>query len=73
MTPETVFFNDHDATTAANAVGQLGYQSYASMRQPLTETAWKTVPNTYIVCEDETQFPCSRRRCWPNAPTTSTD
>jgi hypothetical protein len=51
MTPEAVFFNDLDATTAANAVSQIGYQSYASMRQPLTETAWKTLPNTYIVCE----------------------
>jgi len=27
-------------------------QSYASMRQPLTETAWKTIPTTYVICED---------------------
>jgi pimeloyl-ACP methyl ester carboxylesterase len=57
MTPETVFFNDLDATTAATAVGQLGYQSYASMRQPLTKTAWKTIPNTYVICEDDNAVP----------------
>jgi pimeloyl-ACP methyl ester carboxylesterase len=33
MTPETVFFNDLDATTAANAVSQIGYQSYLRSRQ----------------------------------------
>jgi pimeloyl-ACP methyl ester carboxylesterase len=57
MTPETVFFNDLDATIAANAVSQLGYQSYSSMRQPLTETAWKTIPSTYIVCEADNAVP----------------
>ena len=57
MTPETVFFNDLDATTAARAVGQLGYQSYASMRQPLTETAWRTIPNTYVICEADNAVP----------------
>ena len=57
MTPETIFFNDLDATTASAAVAQLGYQSYASMRQPLTETAWKTIPNTYIICKDDNAVP----------------
>ena len=57
MTPETIFFNDLDATTAANAVGQLGYQSYSSMRQPLTEAAWKTIPNTFVICEDDNAVP----------------
>ena len=40
-----------------NAVSQLGYQSYASMRQPLTETAWETIPSTYVVCEDDNAIP----------------
>jgi pimeloyl-ACP methyl ester carboxylesterase len=57
MTPATVFYNDLDAATAAKAVSQLGYQSYASMWQPLTETAWKTIPNTYIVCEADNAIP----------------
>jgi pimeloyl-ACP methyl ester carboxylesterase len=57
MTPEAVFFNDLDGTTAANAVSQIGYQSYSSMRQPLTETAWKTIPTTYIVCDADKALP----------------
>jgi pimeloyl-ACP methyl ester carboxylesterase len=57
MTPETVFFNDLDATTAASAASQLGYQSYASMVQPLTEIAWKTIPSTYIICEADNAVP----------------
>ena len=57
MTPERVFFNDLDATAASNAVSQIGYQSYSSMRQPLTETAWKTIPSTYIVCEADNALP----------------
>jgi len=57
MTPESVFFNDLDATAAASAVGQLGYQSYSSMRQPLTETAWRSIPSTYIVCEADNAVP----------------
>jgi pimeloyl-ACP methyl ester carboxylesterase len=57
LTPEAVFFNDLDATTAAYAVGHLGYQSYSSMRQPLTETAWKTIPSAYIICEADNALP----------------
>lgn len=57
MTPETVFFNDLDTTTADSAVSRLGYQSYASMRQELTEAAWKTIPSTYVICEADNAIP----------------
>ena len=57
MTPETVFYNDLDATAAARAARQLGYQSYTSMRQPLTEAAWRTIPNTYVICEADNAVP----------------
>jgi pimeloyl-ACP methyl ester carboxylesterase len=57
MTPETVFFNDVDVPTARRAVSQLGYQSYASMRQKLTETAWRTIPSTYVICERDNALP----------------
>jgi pimeloyl-ACP methyl ester carboxylesterase len=57
VTPEKVFFNDLDATSAANAAGQIGYQSDSSMRQPLTETAWKTIPSTYIICDADNALP----------------
>ena len=57
MTPMAVFYNDIDAVTARRAVCQLGYQSYASMRQQLTETAWKTIPSTYVICEADNAIP----------------
>jgi pimeloyl-ACP methyl ester carboxylesterase len=57
MTPMKVFYNDVDEVTARRAVSQLGYQSYASMRQQLTETAWKTIPSTYVICEADNAIP----------------
>lgn len=57
MTPELVFYNDLDATTAANAVSQIVYQSYSSMAQPLTAAAWKAIPSTYVVCDADNAIP----------------
>lgn len=57
MTPECVFFNDVETLTARRAASQLGYQSYASMSQPLTETAWRTIPSTYVICERDNALP----------------
>jgi pimeloyl-ACP methyl ester carboxylesterase len=57
INPASVFFNDLDTATAESAVSQLGYQSYASMRQELTEAAWKTIPSTYVICEADNAIP----------------
>jgi pimeloyl-ACP methyl ester carboxylesterase len=57
MTPTTIFYNDLDNLTARRAVSQLGYQSYASMRQRLTATAWKSIPSTYVICERDNALP----------------
>jgi len=51
ITPMTTFYHDVEAAIAERAVAQLGYQSYASMSQPLTATAWQTIPSTYVICE----------------------
>jgi pimeloyl-ACP methyl ester carboxylesterase len=57
ISPMTVFYNDVDTMTARRAVCQLGYQSYASMRQQQTETAWETIPSTYVICEADNAIP----------------
>jgi pimeloyl-ACP methyl ester carboxylesterase len=62
MTPVTVFYNDVDTPIARRAVSQLGYQSYASMQQQLTETAWKTIPSTYVICEVDNAIPVAVQR-----------
>ena len=57
VSPMTVFYNDVEAVTARSAVAQLGYQSYASMSQQLTATAWQWIPSTYVICEADNAIP----------------
>lgn len=57
MDPVEIFYGDVDAAVAQEAVSRLGYQSYASKIQPLTEVAWKTIPSTYVVCEADNAIP----------------
>ncbi len=71
MTPMTIFYNDVDTATARRAVSQLGYQSYASMQQQLTETAWKAIPSTYVICEVDNAIPVAMQQLIASAPTTS--
>jgi pimeloyl-ACP methyl ester carboxylesterase len=53
----TAFYNDVEAETARCAVDELGFQSYASMTQQLTVTAWRTIPSTYVICEADNAIP----------------
>ncbi len=56
-TPEDVFYNGCPEDLTAAAVGRLGLQSLSSFRQPLTRAAWREVPSTYVVCEDDRAIP----------------
>ncbi len=56
-TPEEVFYNGCPADLTAEAVGRLGLQSRAAFEQPLTRAAWREVPSTYVVCEDDHAIP----------------
>lgn len=60
-TPLRTFYNDVDDLTARRAMARLGYQSYASMRQELTATAWQVIPSTYIVCEADNAIPVAKQ------------
>jgi pimeloyl-ACP methyl ester carboxylesterase len=57
LTPTDVFYNDVEPETARRAASELGYQSYISIRQELTQTAWEEIPSTYIVCEADNAIP----------------
>jgi pimeloyl-ACP methyl ester carboxylesterase len=57
IAPIVTFYNDVDSECAERAAAGLGYQSYASMSQPLTETAWRTIPSTYVICEADNAIP----------------
>ncbi|PJK22027.1 alpha/beta hydrolase [Mycolicibacterium goodii] len=60
-TPLHTFYNDVDPVIARKAMAWLGYQSYASMHQELTATAWQVIPSTYIVCEADNAIPVARQ------------
>lgn len=57
LTPTDVFYNDVEPETSRQAASDLGYQSYLSIQQELTQTAWEKIPNTYIVCEADNAIP----------------
>jgi pimeloyl-ACP methyl ester carboxylesterase len=56
-TPEDVFYNGCPDDRTADAVARLGVQSRAAFEQPLTRAAWRDVPSTYVVCEDDHAIP----------------
>ncbi|WP_101947313.1 alpha/beta hydrolase [Mycobacterium sp. 3519A] len=56
-TPMTAFYHDVEDRTATQAVAQLGYQRYTAMQQQVTETAWRTIPSTYVICEGDNAIP----------------
>ncbi|MGY1619143.1 alpha/beta hydrolase [Geodermatophilus sp. SYSU D00691] len=56
-TPEEVFYDDCPADLTAEAVGRLGVHSLAAFEQPLSRAAWRSVPSTYVVCEDDRAIP----------------
>jgi pimeloyl-ACP methyl ester carboxylesterase len=57
INPLDVFFGDVDPELARQAASQLGYQSYTATTQELTEVAWRAIPSTYIICENDKALP----------------
>lgn len=55
--PRTLFYGDLSDDRAAQAVGQLVDQSLRALTQPTTQAAWRTVPSTYVVCEQDQVLP----------------
>jgi pimeloyl-ACP methyl ester carboxylesterase len=56
-TPEQVFYNGVSPELTAASVDRLGLQSRASTEQPLTRAAWREIPSTYVVCEEDQAIP----------------
>lgn len=54
---EHVLYGDVEPRLAQQAAARLGRQSLASVTQPLTQAAWRTVPSTYILCEQDLALP----------------
>ncbi|MER6435848.1 alpha/beta hydrolase [Streptomyces sp. NPDC001185] len=55
--PLEALYGDVEPHLAQESVARLGRQSLASVAQPLTQAAWRTVPSTYILCEEDMAIP----------------
>ncbi|MBB3678118.1 alpha/beta hydrolase [Modestobacter versicolor] len=56
-TPEAVFYNGVPPELTARAVARIGLQSTSSVTQPLSRAAWRELPSTYVVCEQDQAIP----------------
>ncbi|MFJ6073996.1 alpha/beta fold hydrolase [Streptomyces sp. NPDC093065] len=51
--PRTHLYADATDEVARRAAGRLVLQTVKSFSEPLTQAAWKTVPSSYVVCEQD--------------------
>lgn len=55
--PLEILYADVDEAVARDAIMRLGHQSLVAFGQRLTRAAWRTIPSTYIVCEQDRAVP----------------
>lgn len=51
--PAFQFYGDLPAATQAELAGQLGWQSTAALRGPISKTAWRELPSSYVLCDQD--------------------
>jgi pimeloyl-ACP methyl ester carboxylesterase len=56
---ESVFYHDCEPADVATAIERLSPQKSASLTQPVTVAAWRTVPSTYILCREDRAIPAA--------------
>ncbi|WP_395640487.1 alpha/beta hydrolase [Pseudolysinimonas sp.] len=54
---ESLFFNDLPADVASANVARLQSQATKPFGEAITEVAWKTIPSTYLITEQDVIFP----------------
>ncbi|MHA6795746.1 alpha/beta hydrolase [Pseudonocardia bannensis] len=57
LRPREIFYADVDEAAAEASIAQLGHQSLVALGQPLTKAAWRGIPSTYVVCEQDNAIP----------------
>ncbi|MBH5338776.1 alpha/beta fold hydrolase [Streptomyces pactum] len=57
-----VLFPDVPEADAERAVARLRPQSVRSLTEPVTAAGWRTVPSTYVVCDNDRVLAPSRQR-----------
>jgi pimeloyl-ACP methyl ester carboxylesterase len=56
------FFHDVEPSLARWAVDGLTFQSWSSLIEPLTNAAWRVIPSTYIVADQERELPAAAQQ-----------
>ena len=52
-----IFYNKCSTEIASEATAMLRTQSLPSFNQAITQVAWKDIPSTYIICEQDNAIP----------------
>lgn len=60
--PVEVFYHDLPDALAASSVADLRPQSYRSFQDRQAETAWRTIPSTYLVATEDHAIPAEAQR-----------
>jgi pimeloyl-ACP methyl ester carboxylesterase len=55
--PRTAFYHDCDPAAAAAAAARLKPQCMGAFAAESTEAAWKDLPSTYLICEQDNAIP----------------
>lgn len=55
--PQEIFFNDVPEEAADAAAARLAPQSMAAVKTPITAVAWRGIPTTYVICEQDQAIP----------------
>ncbi len=57
LAPEQVFYADVEPAVAASAAARLRTQSMACLGTVLTAAAWRELPSSYLICEQDQALP----------------
>lgn len=57
LNPAHYFYNDLPASTAEHWASKLKHHSLPTLVSPVTYTAWRHIPVTYLLCEADNAFP----------------
>jgi pimeloyl-ACP methyl ester carboxylesterase len=61
---DELFFEDVPQEDSVRAIARLKPFSYAAITETLTAAAWRTVPSTYVVCDDDRSFPVAAQEAF---------
>jgi pimeloyl-ACP methyl ester carboxylesterase len=57
LTPEKIFYHDLPLSEAAYWSSKLKRHSYSTKFAGASTAAWRTIPSTYLICEDDRANP----------------